>query len=113
VLACELASKLDSFIISQEIVCNFKTLQLIKKFSEFFSKDCLKLLVKMNRRRRVALITTFLSVVGVVVVVGDNLDLYSSTYEMSRLQLAELKFVEALKTFSESDEKFSDEVQIS
>jgi len=47
-----------------------------------------------------------------VVVVGDNLDLYSSTFEMSRLFTAELKFVEALRNFSQSGEKYSDMAKI-
>ena len=61
--------------------------------------------------RPFSLFATFLSV-ATVVVVGDNSDLYSSTFEMSRLFSAELKFVEALKKFSHSGEKFSDVAKI-
>ena len=46
----------------------------------------------------------------VVTIKSDNNDLYSSTYEMSRLFTAELQFVDALKSYSESKEKFSDVV---
>ena len=46
----------------------------------------------------------------VVIIKSDNNDLYSSTYEMSRLFTAELQFVDALKNYSESKEKFSDVV---
>ena len=69
-------------------------------------------------QRPFSLFVTFLSVATVVVVinvdavVGDNSDLYSSTFEMSRLFSAELKFVEALKVFSQSGEKFSDVAKI-
>lgn len=50
--------------------------------------------------------TTTLSVVRC-----DDNDLYSSTFEMSRLLTAEIKFVEALKTFAESNATFSDVVK--
>ena len=67
--------------------------------------------------RPFSLFATFLSVATVVVVinvdavVGDNSDVYSSTFEMSRLLTAEIKFVEALKTFAESNATFSDVVK--
>ena len=45
------------------------------------------------------------------VINGDTEDLYSSTYQMSRLLSAEIQFVDALKSYAESTELYSDQVK--
>ncbi len=63
--------------------------------------------VKMSGRH---LFFIFLSTLTSVVY-GDTEDLYSSTYQMSRLLSAEIKFVEALKSYAESTEPYSEQIK--
>jgi hypothetical protein len=63
--------------------------------------------VKMSGRH---LFFIFLSTLTSVVN-GDTEDLYSSTYQMSRLLSAEIQFVEALKSYAESTEPYSEQIK--
>ena len=55
--------------------------------------------------------TTFAAVAVLllsVTTIADDNDLFASTYDMGRLLEAEIRFVEALKNVSTTDEKFRD-----
>jgi len=63
---------------------------------------------KMSTSRHLFLI--LLSTLATIIR-GDTEDLYSSTYQMSRLFSAEIQFVDALKSYAESTELYSGQVK--